>query len=95
MKIFKLRFGKGVLDLPIYRESYMRQLSFYCILFFNYNTATFSQKMLVYDALDGRFVQVKLRPKQPSCCICGDSPTILSLQDYEQFCNASATDKVK
>jgi adenylyltransferase/sulfurtransferase len=50
--------------------------------------------MLVYDALEGRFLQVKLRPKKPSCCVCGEKPTIYELQDYEAFCGASATDKV-
>ncbi|XP_067031765.1 adenylyltransferase and sulfurtransferase MOCS3-like isoform X1 [Acropora muricata] len=55
--------------------------------------SSFCQKMLVYDALDGRFLTIKLRPKQQGCCVCGDNPTINKLQDYELFCGASATDK--
>ena len=50
--------------------------------------------MLIYDALDGRFLSIKLRPKQPNCCVCGDNPSINKLLDYELFCGASATDKV-
>ena len=58
-------------------------------------SASYCQKMLIYDALDGRFLTIKLRPRQPSCCVCGDNPTINKLQDYELFCGASATDKVR
>jgi len=50
--------------------------------------------MLIYDALDGRFLTIKLRARQPSCSVCGDEPTVTKLQDYELFCGASATDKV-
>ena len=50
--------------------------------------------MLIYDALDGRFLTIKLRPRQSCCSVCGDNPTINKLQDYELFCGASATDKV-
>lgn len=51
--------------------------------------------MLIYDALDGRFLSIKLRPKQPNCIVCGDNPSINKLLDYELFCGASATDKVR
>lgn len=54
---------------------------------------SYSQKMLIYDALDGRFLTIKLRPRQSCCSVCGDNPTINTLQDYELFCGASATDK--
>ena len=57
-------------------------------------SASYSQKMLIYDALDGRFLTIKLRPRQSCCSVCGDNPTINKLQDYELFCGASATDKV-
>ncbi|EDO48528.1 predicted protein, partial [Nematostella vectensis] len=57
--------------------------------------SSFSRKMLVYDAMDSRFLQVKLRPKQQTCSVCGDSPTIHTLIDYEQFCGTAATDKSK
>ncbi|KAJ7323461.1 Molybdenum cofactor synthesis protein 3 [Desmophyllum pertusum] len=55
--------------------------------------ASYSQKMLIYDALDGRFLTIKLRPRQSNCCVCGDNPSINKLLDYELFCGASATDK--
>ena len=51
--------------------------------------------MLIYDALDGRFLAIKLRSKQPNCSVCGENPSINKLLDYELFCGASATDKVR
>ena len=63
--------------------------------FLNGQLASYISKLLMYDSLDGRFLTVKLRPRQLNCAMCGDSPTIDKLQDYEQFCGASATDKVR
>lgn len=63
--------------------------------FCTHKTASYSQKMLIYDALDGRFLTIKLRPRQSNCAICGDNPSIIKLMDYELFCGASATDKVQ
>ena len=54
---------------------------------------SFSQRLLLFDALDGMFRNIKLRPKQSSCVVCGEKPSILKLIDYEQFCGAKATDK--
>ncbi|KAK0050293.1 adenylyltransferase and sulfurtransferase MOCS3 [Biomphalaria pfeifferi] len=54
---------------------------------------SFSQKLLLFDALDGTFRTVKLRPRCKSCLVCGENPTISQLIDYEQFCGAKATDK--
>ena len=51
--------------------------------------------MLLFDALEASFRVIKLRPRQPSCCVCGDNPTITELQDYELFCGSSADDKVR
>ena len=42
-------------------------------------------RLLLYDALDMRFREVKLR-KNPECPICGEHPTITKLIDYHQFC---------
>ena len=42
-------------------------------------------RFLVYDALRMRFRELKLR-KDPDCPVCGDSPTVTELIDYEQFC---------
>ncbi|XP_024061573.1 adenylyltransferase and sulfurtransferase MOCS3 [Terrapene carolina triunguis] len=57
--------------------------------------STFNQFMLMFDALEGRFRNIKLRPKKPDCAICGDKPAMTSLQDYEAFCGSSATDKCR
>ncbi|KAH3826865.1 adenylyltransferase and sulfurtransferase MOCS3-like [Dreissena polymorpha] len=59
--------------------------------------SSYSRKLLLFDALDGRFTAIKLRGRQPSCPVCGDSPTIVrgSLVDYVQFCGAQASDKDK
>jgi sulfur-carrier protein adenylyltransferase/sulfurtransferase len=42
-------------------------------------------RLLLYDALELRFREVKLR-KNPECPICGEHPTITRLIDYHQFC---------
>jgi sulfur-carrier protein adenylyltransferase/sulfurtransferase len=42
-------------------------------------------KLLVFNALDSSFRQVKV-PKHPECPICGESPTVTKLIDYEYFC---------
>ncbi|NXS37981.1 MOCS3 sulfurtransferase, partial [Pomatostomus ruficeps] len=57
--------------------------------------SSFNRFMLLFDALEGRFRNIKLRPKKPDCAVCGDSPSITSLQDYEAFCGSSATDKCR
>ena len=43
-------------------------------------------KLLVFNALDSSFRQVKV-PNDPKCPICGETPTITKLIDYEQFCS--------
>ena len=42
-------------------------------------------RLLLYDALQMRFRELKLR-RDPDCPICGDHPTIHELIDYDQFC---------
>ena len=42
-------------------------------------------RLLLYDALQMRFRELKLR-RDPDCPICGDHPTIHALIDYDQFC---------
>ncbi|XP_066481887.1 adenylyltransferase and sulfurtransferase MOCS3 [Tiliqua scincoides] len=49
--------------------------------------------MLLFDALEGHFRRIRLRPRNPDCVACGDRPTLTTLQDYEAFCGSSATDK--
>ncbi|GFO35333.1 adenylyltransferase and sulfurtransferase mocs3 [Plakobranchus ocellatus] len=54
---------------------------------------SYSQRMLLFDALDGTFRCVKLRPRSQACVVCGEQPTVTQLIDYVQFCGAAATDK--
>ena len=49
-------------------------------------------RLLLYDALSMDFNFVKLR-KNPRCPVCGDSPTITELIDYEAFCGMPAHDR--
>lgn len=46
-------------------------------------------KLLLYDALDMTFQKIKLR-KNPRCRLCGPSPEITHLIDYEEFCGVPA-----
>jgi adenylyltransferase/sulfurtransferase len=46
---------------------------------------TLTGRLLLYDALDLRFRELKLR-RNPSCPVCGENPTVTELIDYEQFC---------
>ena len=41
--------------------------------------------LLIYDALNTEFRKLKLR-KDVDCPVCGESPTIKELVDYEEFC---------
>lgn len=52
-----------------------------------------SSRMIMFDALSSTFRTFKLRSRDKNCAVCGDSPTIKELIDYERFCNASANDK--
>lgn len=42
-------------------------------------------RLLLYDALDGEFRQVKVARDQ-ACPVCGDHPTVTELIDYQEFC---------
>lgn len=42
-------------------------------------------RLMLYDALNMRFRELKLR-RNPDCPVCGDHPTVTELIDYEQFC---------
>ena len=48
-------------------------------------------RLLLYDALDMNFNEVKLR-KNPNCPVCGENATVTELIDYEQFCGMPAHD---
>jgi sulfur-carrier protein adenylyltransferase/sulfurtransferase len=42
-------------------------------------------RLLLFDALQMRFREVKLR-KNPDCPVCGKHPTVTKLIDYQEFC---------
>ena len=46
-------------------------------------------RLLLIDALDMDFREVKIR-RNPNCPLCGDSPTVTELIDYEAFCGLAA-----
>lgn len=46
-------------------------------------------KLLLVDALDSTFQTVQLR-KNPQCKLCGETPQICDLVDYEEFCGVPA-----
>ena len=46
-------------------------------------------RLLMFDALEMSFRTVKTR-RDPHCPICGDTPTIHELIDYEAFCGMPA-----
>lgn len=46
---------------------------------------TLAGRLLIYDALEMRFRDVKVK-KDPNCPLCGKSPKITKLLDYEQSC---------
>ncbi|CAG9859984.1 unnamed protein product [Phyllotreta striolata] len=53
-----------------------------------------TSRFLIFDGASSTFRNVKLRKRNKDCEVCGDSPTILTLINYEQFCRSSAHDKV-
>ncbi len=46
---------------------------------------TLKNRLLLYDALNMRFRELKLR-RDKDCPVCGDHPTVTKLIDYQQFC---------
>jgi len=49
------------------------------------NGAPLIGRLLLVDALNMRFRELKLR-KNPECPVCGKHPTVTQLIDYQQFC---------
>ncbi len=47
---------------------------------------TLNGRLLIYDALDMKFTEMKLR-KDKTCPLCGENPSVFDLIDYENFCN--------
>ncbi|XP_075059444.1 adenylyltransferase and sulfurtransferase MOCS3 isoform X2 [Mixophyes fleayi] len=58
-------------------------------------SSSYSGIMLMYDALDGRFRNIKLRGKKPDCAVCSSNSAFKILENYEAFCGSSASDKCK
>lgn len=48
-------------------------------------------RLMLYDALNMRFRQLKLR-RNPDCPVCGDHPTVTALIDYDVFCGITPDD---
>ncbi len=46
-------------------------------------------RLLMFDALEMSFRTLNIR-RNPACPVCGDTPTITELIDYEQFCGMPA-----
>jgi len=46
---------------------------------------TLKNRLLLYDALNMRFRELKLR-RDPDCPVCGNNPTVTRLIDYQEFC---------
>ena len=61
----------------------------YCIF-----SASYCQRLLLFDGMSGDIRTIKLRAKKEDCPVCGAKPTITKLIDYEMFCGSCATDKV-
>lgn len=55
-----------------------------------------ARKLLIFDALAGRFTTIKLRGRQESCVACGSTPAItrdnLAAYDYVSFTGQAPTD---
>ncbi|XP_056623954.1 adenylyltransferase and sulfurtransferase MOCS3 [Triplophysa dalaica] len=58
-------------------------------------SASFEKQLLMFDGQEGRFRSIRLRAKQAGCAVCGETPTVTQLQDYERFCGSAATDKCR
>jgi len=45
-------------------------------------------RLVLFDALDATWREVEVR-RDPACPVCGDSPTVRELVDYERFCGVT------
>jgi adenylyltransferase/sulfurtransferase len=52
---------------------------------------TLASRLLLIDGLSMDFRQVRI-PRNPGCTLCGDSPTVNQLIDYEVFCGVAPPD---
>ncbi|MCX7783081.1 MAG: molybdopterin-synthase adenylyltransferase MoeB [Meiothermus sp.] len=49
---------------------------------------TLSGRLLVYNGLEAHFRTIRF-PRRADCPVCGDQPSVTTLQDYELFCGIS------
>lgn len=59
------------------------------------NQPVLAGRLLLFDAADTTFRNIKLRSRNAKCKVCGEKPEIQELIDYEQFCGTRAHDKVE
>jgi adenylyltransferase/sulfurtransferase len=52
-----------------------------------------ARQMLVFDGLENRFLNVRLRGRQRDCAACGDQPTLHAPVDYVQLCGVAQHDQ--
>lgn len=47
--------------------------------------------MIFFDASNMKFRNVKLRDRNPACAVCGDTPSVTDVSqfDYETFCQTN------
>ncbi|XP_026860616.2 adenylyltransferase and sulfurtransferase MOCS3 [Electrophorus electricus] len=57
--------------------------------------SSFGQQLLIFDGQEGRFRAIKLRARRAECDVCGETPAVTELLDYEAFCGMAATDKCR
>jgi len=53
---------------------------------------TLTGRLLLYDALNMRFREVKIK-RDPECPVCGDNPSVTKLIDYYEFCGLPGVGK--
>ncbi len=53
---------------------------------------TLAGRILMFDALRMKFRELRLK-RDPTCPVCGDSPTVTELIDYEVFCGVLPEEK--
>ena len=56
------------------------------------NENVLKERFLLFDGLSCSFRTFKLRKRRENCDICGKTPTLTELIDYELFCGMAATD---
>jgi len=49
-------------------------------------------RLQIYDALEMQWKELRIKP-DPDCPICGSSPSLTELSDYEAFCNGPASEE--